>query len=203
VTVLPRVFLADDHPLYLQAVTRAIDRSDDLELAGVAENGRTALERIRRLVPDVAVLDIDMPEMTGLEVLRELVRDGSSVKVLMLSGHFERGLIQRVLAHGAAGFLGKDEGGRTICDAVAAVARGESVLGSAQAAALATPLALSMREIEVLGLTAGGMSSLEVGQSLHLSPATVKTHLQHIYRKLGVSERAAAVAEGMRLGLVD
>ncbi len=202
-TALPRVFLADDHPLYLQAVTRAIERSDALELAGVADNGRAALEQIRLLVPDVAVLDIGMPGMSGLEVLRELVRDGSSVKVLMLSGHFERGLVQRVLEHGAAGFLGKDEGARAICDAVAAVARGESVLGSTAEAALATPLALSMREIEVLTLTARGMSSLAVGRSLHLSPATVKTHLQHIYRKLGVSERAAAVAEGMRLGLVD
>jgi len=204
VTARARVFLADDHPLYLQAVMRAIERSDDLELVGVADNGLAALERIRSLTPDVAVLDIDMPVMTGLNVLNALVRAKSSVRVLILSGSFARGLVQRVLDAGAAGFLGKDEGARTICDAVVAVARGERILGAKPESAITRPgPALSAREIEVLGMTAGGMSSLEIAQALHLSPATVKTHLHRVYGKLGVSERAAAVAAGMRLGLVD
>jgi two-component system nitrate/nitrite response regulator NarL len=204
VTVRPRVFLADDHPLYLQAVMRAIERSDDLELVGVADNGLVALERIRSLLPDVAVLDIDMPAMSGLDVLEALVEADSPVRVLILSGSFGGRLVQRVLDAGAAGFLGKDEGARTLCNAVAAVARGEQVLGLTPESAITRPgPALSPREIEVLSMTAGGMSSLDIGQALHLSPATVKTHLQRIYGKLGVSDRAAAVATGMRLGLVD
>ena len=201
---MPRVFLADDHPLYLQSMARAIEGSDELELVGVADDGRAALERIGALAPDVAILDIDMPVMTGLEVLTALVRAESPVRVIILSGSFRPGMVQRVLDAGAAGFLGKDEGARAICEAVIAVARGERVLGPRPEAVVRRPgPALSARELEVLGLTAAGMSSLEIGRALYLSPATVKTHLQRIYAKLGVSDRAAAVATAMRLGLVD
>lgn len=206
-----RVLVADDHPLYRAGVVDTVKRRPELELVGEAGDGREALERIRELAPDVAVIDIRMPGLDGFGLLQAVSREDIATRILFLSALNDSESVYEALGGGVAGFLSKDAGAREICEAVSAIARGEVVLSPDTQAALAEavrgrarePGLLSERELEVLGLTAQGLSAREIGHSLHLGATTVKTHLQHVYEKLGVSDRAAAVAEGMRRGLLQ
>jgi two-component system nitrate/nitrite response regulator NarL len=208
-----RVLVADDHPVYREGIVRAIDERPDLELVGQVSSGREALAEIQRLGPDVALLDIVMPELSGLEVLSALERDGLSTQVALLSAHVDSAFAYRAVAAGARGYLSKQAARQEICDAVAAIADGRTAFAPEVQAGLATELherqvaergpTLTPRERDVLKLVAEGRSAPEIGKRIHVSPATVKSHLQAIYEKLGVSERAAAVAEAMRRGLLE
>lgn len=207
-----RVLIADDHPVYRQGLAEAVKRRLDLELVGEAASGLEALESIRRLEPDVAVLDMKMPALDGMEVMRAVAEEELASKVLFLSGYLHSEAVYHAIEAGAGGYLSKDSGAEEICDAIAAVADGQTVLGSDTHDAIAreirvrspqTVSALSGREREILLLTAAGHSGPDIAEKLYLSPATVKTHLQRIYQKLGVGDRAAAVAEAMRRGLLD
>ena len=207
-----RVFLADDHPMYRQGLIDTIKRRPELELVGSAVNGREAVDEIKRLQPDVALLDIKMPLLDGLGVLRAISRAESETKVIFATAYWESELVYTAVAAGAAGFLSKDSGGPQICETISRVDRGETVLGPDVQASLASEIrrrapddgaALTPREREVLGLTAEGLAAPEIADRLHLGATTVKTHLQRAYEKLEVSDRAAAVAEAMRRGLLD
>lgn len=207
------VFVADDHPIYREGIVRAIRDRPDLELVGEAADGREALERIKELTPDVAVLDIRMPELEGTQVLTALRRDGVATEVLFLSAFMESELAYRTVAGGGKGYLSKESSRQEICDAIVTVARGGTALAPEVQAGLAEEIqhreqadgrpALTPRETEVLQMIAEGMSAPEIGRHIHLSPTTVKTHLHTLYEKLGVSDRAAAVAEAMRRGLLE
>lgn len=207
-----RVLIADDHPVYRQGLAEAVRRRLDLELVGEASSGLEALERIRKLEPDVAVLDMKMPELDGMEVMRSVAEEELASKVLFLSGYLQSEAVYHAIESGAGGYLSKDSSAEEICDAIAAVAAGQTVLGSDTHGAIAreirvrgpaTASVLSAREHEILLLTAAGQSAPEIATKLYLSQATVKTHLQRIYQKLGVGDRAAAVAEAMRRRLLD
>ncbi len=207
-----RVLLAEDHPIYLEGLARAIKDQPELELVGTAENGRTALDSIRELHPDVTVLDMRLPELDGVEVLNAIARDGLATRVLMLSAQRDSKAVFEAMRTGAEAYLTKDASRRVICDTILAVSRGETVLAPEVQAALVGELrdrevddrpVLSPREGEVLQLIAKGLSAPAIAERLYVSPATVKTHLQGLYEKLGVSERAAAVAEAMRRGLLE
>jgi two-component system nitrate/nitrite response regulator NarL len=207
-----RVVVADDHPVFRQGLVDAIRRAPGLELAGQVETGRRALEEIRRLKPDVAVLDMKMPELDGIEVMRALRGDALETRILFLSAFLESNTVYGAVEAGARGYISKDSQPEAICDAISAVARGEVVLGPETQGAIANeirtrtpgePNPLSQREREILLLTAEGKSASDIADQLYLSPATVKTHLQRTYQKLGVSDRAAAVAEAMRKGLLE
>lgn len=207
-----RVFVADDHPVYREGVARAIKARPEFELIGEAENGRQALDTIKSLLPDVAVLDVQMPGLQGSEVLHAIKRDGVPTRVVLLSAHVDSETVYRAVASGAGAYLSKESSRERICDAVAAVARGEVVLSAEVQAGLASEIqirerderpALTPREHEILVLTANGQSAPAIGKQLHLSQSTVKTHLKSLYEKLGVSDRAAAVAESMRRGLLE
>lgn len=207
-----RVFVADDHPLVRDGLVQAMSSRPELEVVGSAGDGREALEAIRRIRPDVALLDVKMPELDGMAVVRALVRDEVPTRVLFLSAYLDSGIAYRALAEGAAGFLSKDTSGAEVCQAITAAHRGEVVLspevqsGIAQEIRMrAAPaeITLSPREREVLALIADGLSAPDIAGQLYLSPATVKGHLHSLYEKLGVSDRAAAVAEAMRRGLIE
>lgn len=207
------VVIADDHPLYRDALAQAITGRPDLELLAAEADGRSALEQIRALTPDVAVLDMRMPGLRGLDVANALARDGSPTRVLMLSAAQESAVVYAAVAAGAAGYWSKDAERDAICDAIAAVARGEKVLDPSLQSGVFTEIharevnvdrpVLTAREREILGLIADGMTAPAIGEQLFLSTATIKTHLAHLYEKLGVSDRAAAVAEAMRRGLLE
>jgi len=207
------VLIADDHPLFREAIARVIAGRADLELVAEASDGRAALERIRELEPDVAVIDVRMPELDGSDVLLALREEGLRTNVVFLSAFLDAKTVYDAVAAGAHAYLSKEAETHEIVTAILAAARGETILGPEVQTGLAEQIRLreendlrprlSDREHEVLKLIAQGMSAPEIAERIHLSTATVKTHLQHLYEKLGVSERAAAVAEGMRRGLVD
>jgi two-component system, NarL family, nitrate/nitrite response regulator NarL len=207
-----RVYVADDHPLYREGVVRAMKDRPDFELVGEAGDGEQALADIERLKPDVALLDVKMPGRDGIRVLNAVERDKLPTRVIFLSAYLDSAVVYRAVAAGAAAYLSKDSGRQAICDAVAAVARGDAVFAPEIQAGIAREIrmrekddrpVLTPREREILHLTAEGCSAPEIGLRLYLSPTTVKTHLQHLYEKLGVSDRAAAVAEAMRRGLLE
>ncbi len=207
-----RVLVADDHPVYREGVARAISERSGLELVGVAADGREAMSGIRDLVPDVAVLDVRMPGLSGIDIVAEIARERIPTRVLLLSAQSDEQLIFDGVSVGASGYLLKDSDRSDICAAVEAIAAGRAVLAPEAQTALAQGVrlrgasqgpAISEREREVLALTADGLSAPQIGARLHLSPATVKSHLQNVYEKLGVSDRAAAVATAIRLGLLE
>jgi two-component system nitrate/nitrite response regulator NarL len=207
------VLIADDHPLFRQAIARVIAERPDLELVAEASDGSAALDQIRELKPDVAVIDIRMPKLDGSDVLVALRDEGLPTNVVFLSAFLDPKTVYDAVAAGANAYLSKEAETDEIVTAILAAARGETILGPEVQTGLAEQIRLreesearprlSEREQQVLELIAEGLSAPEIGERIHLSTATVKTHLQHLYEKLGVSERAAAVAEGMRRGLVD
>jgi len=206
------VLVADDHPLYRKAVVDAIKARPNLSFVGEATDGREALDAIRTAPPDVAVIDVQMPVLDGLAVLNAVVREKLPTRILLLTASVDSAGAFKAIGAGAAGYLLKEAGADELTDAIAAVGRGETVLAPAVQSSLADGIrmrsaerrpVLSPREHEVLALTADGMSAPQVAERLMLSPATVRTHLQHLYDKLGVSDRAAAVAEAMRRGLLE
>ena len=207
------VFVADDHPVYREGIVRAVKERPELELVGEAADGRAALEQIKGLTPDVAVLDIRMPGLEGTQVLSAIHRDGIATEVLFISAFMEPELAYKTVAEGAKGYLSKESSRQEICDAIVTVARGGTALAAEVQAGLAHEIQqrersdgrpeLTPRESEVLHMIADGLSAPEIARRIHLSPTTVKTHLHTLYEKLGVSDRAAAVAEGMRRGLLE
>lgn len=208
-----RVLIAQNDPQAGERLARGVERRSALELVGSARDGREAVEEIRRMRPDVAVVDVRLTGIDGIAVVSAVLRDDLPTRILLLSECGDSALLYRALAEGAAGILPEDSPAKAVCDAVLAVARGETVLSPEGQAGIAreirtrTPprglLTLSVRENEVLVLVADGLSAPAIGRRLHLSPATVKGHLSSLYEKLGVKERAAAVAEAMRRGLLD
>lgn len=206
------VLLAEDHPIYREGLARAIEDRCELDLVATTADGREALEAVRELNPAVAVLDMRLPRLSGAQVLNAITRDELGTKVVILSARGASKEVFEALQFGAAAYLTKDACRKTICETVIAVARGETVLAPAVQSALVDEIrqrdrdvatAMSPREAEILKLVAGGLSSVDIAERLCLSPATVKTHLRTLYEKLGVRERAAAVAEAMRRGLLE
>lgn len=208
------VLVADDHPMYRDGMARALAKRPDLRLLGEAGDGAEALALIESLRPDIAIIDLRLPSMDGIAVARAVAAGDAPTRVLIVSAFEDTDTIYRALDAGARGYLTKIASPDALCDAVVAVAGGETVVpGSLKDGAAGDTArarrprstvsdALSAREREVLQLTAGGLSAPDIARELFVSVTTVKTHLQHIYDKLGVSDRAAAVAVAARRGLL-
>jgi two-component system nitrate/nitrite response regulator NarL len=207
-----RVLIADDHPLFLFAIAHSVNLREELELVGQARTGREAIATALETRPDLAVLDVDMPDLGGLDVMQALSREGLETRVLFVSGALDAQVSYELIEAGAAGVLDKTAMPDQIGDALVRIAQGETVLAPTVQSALMRAVrdrrekpatVLSPREGEVLRFLAAGLSAPQIARELHLSPSTVKTHLQRLYERLGVSDRAAAVAEGMRRGLIE
>jgi two-component system nitrate/nitrite response regulator NarL len=207
-----RVVVGDDHPLFRDGVVRALTSSGQVDVVAEAEDGTTALALIKEHLPDVALLDYRMPGMDGAQVAAAVQRDELPTRVLLVSAHDESAIVYHALAEGAAGFLPKESTRSEIVTAVLNCAKGRDILSAGLAAGLAQEIrrraepsapALSPREREVLHRIARGNSIPAIAAELYLAPSTVKTHVQRLYEKLGVSDRAAAVAEAMRRGLLE
>jgi two-component system, NarL family, nitrate/nitrite response regulator NarL len=208
-----QVVVADDHPLFREGIERAVRERPDLELVASAADGREALARIRELTPRVAVLDMRLPGLDGLQVLNAVTRDALHTRVLILSASGDPELVYRAVQGGAAGYFRKEADRQAILDAIAAVARGATVIEPGLQAGVFDQISdratsedrpiLTAREREVLTLMAEGASGPQIADRLIIALPTVKTHQARLYEKLGVSDRAAAVAEAMRRGLLE
>ena len=207
-----RVVVVDDHPFFRDGLSRGLRQSGYLEVVGEAESGREGLELIRAQAPDVAVLDCQMPDLDGLAVVHAVVREALPTRTLILSALTDSAVVFRALQEGANGYLSKEARRSEIVDAVLTVAQGGTVVPPELTAGLADQIrrqaqpdrpALSDRERQVLQGFARGLSIPALAAELYLGTSTVKTHTQRLYEKLGVSDRAAAVAEGMRRGLLE
>ena len=196
------VYVADDHPVYRDGVVLALRaRPAEFQVVGTGADGRIALAALRQLRCDVAVLDVRMPGLDGMAVLRCVREESLPKSVVLVSATVDAAQARAALDAGASALLSKQATRERICAAIAAAARGERVPVEADEDGFRR--LLSARELEVLHLTAAGLSAPAIGRELHLSPETIKTHLRNVYDKLGVSGRAAAVAEGMRRGLLE
>ncbi|MBV9338731.1 MAG: response regulator transcription factor [Solirubrobacterales bacterium] len=207
-----RIVVVDDHPFFRDGISRGLSLDARIEVVGEAGSGREGLDLISRELPDVAVVDYQMPEIDGVGIVHALRRDGIATRVLLVSAITEGPVVFKALQEGAAGYLGKDASRSEVIDAVIKVARGETVVPAELAAGLVHQIrlradssapVLSGREMEVLRGFAKGLSIPQLAAELYLAPSTVKTHTQRLYEKLGVSDRAAAVAAAMRLGLLE
>jgi two-component system nitrate/nitrite response regulator NarL len=204
--------VVDDHAFFRDGLTRGLVGSGRITVVGEAADGPAALELIAREEPDVAVLDYQMPGLDGLAVLHAVMRDRRRTRVLFLSAITDSTVVFQALEKGAAGYLGKDARRSEVIDAVLSVAAGKTVVPAELAAGLAGEIrsrataggpVLSERERQVLAAFARGLSIPQAAAELFIAPSTVKTHTQRLYEKLGVSDRAAAVAEAMRRGLLE
>lgn len=207
-----RVVVVDDHPFFRDGVTRGLVRDGRIDVVAEAGSGREALEVIEREQPDVALVDYQLPDLDGVAVAHALRRDGVPTRVLLVSAVSDGAVVFRALEEGAAGFLAKDASRSELVDAVIKVSRGETVIPARLAGGLAAQIrlrsqasapALTERELEVLSGFARGLSIPQLAGELFVAPSTVKTHTQRLYEKLQVSDRAAAVAAAMRLGLLE
>jgi two-component system nitrate/nitrite response regulator NarL len=204
--------VVDDHAFFRDGLSRGLLASGLIAVVGEAEDGRSALELIKAEQPDVAVVDYQMPVLDGLAVVHAIVRDHLRTRVLLLSAVTDPAVVFQALEKGAAGYLGKDARRSQIIDAVLSVAAGKTVVPAELAAGLAGEIRLrsqnaapilSEREQQVLAAFSRGLSIPQTAAELFIAPSTVKTHTQRLYEKLGVSDRAAAVAEAMRRGLLE
>lgn len=195
-----RILIADDHPVVRDGLRGMFAGEPDFEVVGDAANGREAVDRVATFDPDVVLMDLRMPQLDGVMAIRQLVEAGARARVLVLTTYDTDRDVLAAIDAGATGYLLKDAPREDLFRAVHAAARGETVLSPSVAAQLVGQVrepqqeTLTPRELEILRLVATGASNQQAAQRLFISEATVKTHLLHTYAKLGVNDRAAAVA---------
>jgi DNA-binding NarL/FixJ family response regulator len=211
------VALADDHSVVRAGLRAVLAATPDISVVGEASNGREALELVRRLDPDVIVMDLSMPELDGVAATKEIVASGLRTRVLILSMHAEEDYLVPAIEAGASGYLVKTSADRELVNAVRGLAHGDVYVQSAAAKVLAKQLAgkgpaasereqygrLTGREREVLRRVALGYSAPEIGAQLEISPKTVDTYKQRIQEKVALAHRSDYVQFALKLGLLD
>ncbi len=203
-----KVLISDDHPIVRDGLRGIFTGENGFEVLGEAADGAEAVALAERLRPDVVLMDLRMPGTDGVTAITELARPGNPARVLVLTTYDTDSDVLPAIEAGATGYLLKDAPREELFRAVRAAARGEAVLSPAVASRLMGRMRapaqepLSQREIEVLSLVARGSTNKEAAKKLFISEATVKTHLLHAYAKLGVKDRAAAVAVAFERGLL-
>jgi two-component system, NarL family, response regulator NreC len=212
-----RLVLGDDHTLVRQGICKILEEQPEWQVIGQANNGREAVEQVVALQPDVAILDIGMPLLNGIEATRQLVRRLPGLRVLILSMHADEAYITQALHAGAKGYLLKDSADTDLIRAVTAIAAGKSFFSPAVSTVMLDDYvrqladkgiadrydSLSEREREIFQLIAEGHSNKEVAEILSISPATVETHRAHILQKLDVHNTAELVLYAVRRGVIS
>jgi len=207
-----RVVVADDHPIVRSGIVGLLAETDGFCVVGEAADGAEAVRLAVETHPDVVLMDLRMPVLGGVAATERILSEASGVRVLVLTTYETDDDILGAIAAGASGYLLKAAPEQEILAGVRAVFDGHTVLAPSVAATLvgrartgpdaATPVALSRRELDVLALVAEGLSNAQIGSRLFIGEATVKTHLIHVFEKLGVGDRTRAVTRAMELGLL-
>ncbi|SEL07130.1 response regulator [Streptacidiphilus jiangxiensis] len=206
-----RLLIVDDHPIVRDGLRGIFAQDPDFEVVGEASDGAEAVERALALTPDVVLLDLRMPGVGGVEAIRRLRERAPQVRVLVVTTYDSDADVLPAIEAGATGYLLKDAPREELVRAVRAAHQGQAVLaptvaqkllGAVRAPQPAPTALLTDRELDILRLVAAGTSNKEAAKRLFISEATVKTHLLHLYGKLGVRDRAAAVAAGYQRGLL-
>lgn len=206
-----RVLIADDHPIVCKGIHNLLEPAVGITVVGEAHSGAEALELIRALRPDVTLLDVELTDMSGIDVIKQLNDAHISVRILGLSSYDDREFISQLLALGASGYLLKDEIPEQIIEAVRGVARGETGWVSRKVAAKLSQILqkdqdgvadLTRREMDVLRLVVEAKTNGEIGMLLGISEKTVEKHLDTIFRKLGVASRVEAAVLAVRSDLI-
>lgn len=213
---LIRLLIADDHELARIGIRSMLSSERWIEIVGEASNGREAVELCHQLAPDIALLDVRMPEMDGLAATRAIKQVHPQISVLIVTTHEQPDYLVAALKAGAAGYILKDVTHQDLIRAIRQVLRGEAILNGEMAAQALRRLAsdpatmratpperLTARELSVLRLIAQGRTNREIASALMLSVGTIKIHVEHIIAKLGVSDRTQAAVRAIELGLFD
>jgi DNA-binding NarL/FixJ family response regulator len=212
-----RVFIVEDQPALLRQLVKVLGSFSELEVVGTAQDGEQAVEEVARVRPQLVLLDLELPGLHGIQVTQRLKRRVPEVEVLILTSFEDEQKVFEAIQAGASGYLVKRMGPEKIRSAIREVMEGGTVLEPLIARRFwnyfqslqtkppekSNPWGLTPEELEVLRYVAKGLSNAEVGQVLSLERRTVRTHLSHIYRKLGVSSHVEAVVLALRAGLVD
>jgi two-component system, NarL family, response regulator LiaR len=212
-----KIVIADDHAIVREGTRTLLEKQDDMEIVGEAADGEEALQVIEETKPDVAILDISMPRLSGIEVTRRIKPRFPNLAVLILTAYDNDEYVFALLEAGAAGYLLKDVRGREIVEAVRSVYNGESVLhpsiarkviqraivGSAKPPEAKSEITLSEREKEVLKLAARGMTNKDIADTLCISIRTVQGHINGIFHKLGVGSRTEAIFQSVKRGWIS
>lgn len=212
-----RILVGDDHTLMRQGLRRILEEQPGWHVAAEAGNGRDAVREMFAVEPDVAVLDIGMPVLNGIEATRQIVRRQPAARVLILSMHADQGYVTQAVQAGARGYILKDAGGADLVQAVTTLLNGQSFFSPVVARLMLDDYArqlarrgifdryetLSEREREVFQLVAEGHSSKEIADVLSVSPATIETHRTHVLQKLGLRNTAEVVLYAVRRGVIS
>jgi RNA polymerase sigma factor (sigma-70 family) len=212
-----RVLVADDHAIIREGLRVMLGNQPDMEVVAVAANGREAIRLVDKHEPDIAVIDISMPELNGVEAIQQMMPRHPHLQVVVLSIHETKPYVYRALRAGARGYLVKETAGLEVVDAVRAVQRGERYLSQSISDLLTTesfqkleslvevsPLeALSPREREILQLVAEGKTSQEIAERLSISPKTVDTYRSRLMHKIGVDDMAGVVKFAIQHGVIS
>lgn len=204
-----RVLLVDDHPVVREGLRGMINAEDDLTVVGEAGSGAEAIALAESLRPDVILMDLRMADVDGVTATERILAASPSIRIVVVTTYESDADILRAVEAGATGYLLKDASRLELADAVRDAARGKTVLAPSVADRLVqfvrqpATVSLSSREVEVLGLVSKGKTNADIGRELHISEATVKTHLLRAFNKLNVSDRTAAVTTAMALGLLN
>jgi DNA-binding NarL/FixJ family response regulator len=200
-----RVFSVDDHPLLREGISALISNQPDMLLVAEASNGSDAIQKFREFQPDVTLMDLRLPDMSGIDVIIAIRTEFSDARIIMLTTFEGDVEMQRALAAGARGYILKSMPPKEMLEVIRQVHVGKRAIPPEVAAHLAehiTDEALTARETEVLQQIAGGNRNREIAEQLFISEETVKVHIKHIMEKLGASDRTQAVAIGVRRGII-
>jgi NarL family two-component system response regulator LiaR len=205
-----RVITVDDHEILRSGIAFSLQAHKDLELVGQAESGEQALKLIQKTKPDVALMDMQMSGMDGVETTQAIRAKYPQVKVLALTSFYDKDLVQRALQAGAVGYLIKGISAKELADTIRSAYGGKTILSHEASQVLIQPneqpanagFELTDRELEVLPLLANGMSNAEIAQQLTISPSTAKHHVRSILSKLGAANRAEAVSIALQNDLI-
>lgn len=202
------ILIADDHPVVRDGLMGMLESQPDFEVVGEAADGAQAIQLAEELKPEIVLMDLRMPQVDGVTAIREIKSSQAETQILVLTTYDSDADILRAIEAGATGYLLKDSSREELYGAIRATARGDTVLAPSVAARLVGQMRapaeerLSSRELEVLQLVAEGASNKDIASRLHISQATVKSHLIHIFGKLGVSDRTAAVTVALQRGIM-